>query len=327
MSTAHPEPADIKVSVAIFAYNHETFIAQAIESVLMQQTDFEYEVIIGEDCSTDDTRAIVRAYGERYLERIRLLLPESNQGGKANLVATLNACRGEYIALLDGDDYWTDPLKLQKQVDFLDRNPDFVLSCHDVDIVDFQGTFIAKHPGVYLGDKINLDDYLSHNYNVFHPASVVLRRGILNQIPDWFYRMRMADWPLFMLYLQRGPAHHIAESMAVWRHHTGGIWSMRPLIETYQKILQAIGILRGYLGKRYYRAFNRMESHYLVRLAGAYSQRREFTMAGQYAMAALRIHTSLPRQVRIKLIKIVLSGRFPKAYEEYTALRSVRRPR
>ena len=105
---------DVKVSVAMITYNHERFIAQAIESVLMQQTDFAVELVIGEDCSTDKTRAIVCAYGERYPERIRLLLPERNQGMIPNFVATMNACQGQYIALLEGDDYWTDRIQAAK---------------------------------------------------------------------------------------------------------------------------------------------------------------------------------------------------------------------
>ena len=126
-------PADVKVSVAMITYNHERFIAQAIESVLMQQTDFAVELVIGEDCSTDGTREIVRAYGERYPERVHPLLHEHNLGlkGHNNFVATLKACRGQYIALLEGDDYWTDPHKLQKQVDFLDGHPEYVGCFHN----------------------------------------------------------------------------------------------------------------------------------------------------------------------------------------------------
>ena len=108
MNAVNPDANDIKVSVCMITYNHERFIAQAIESVLMQETDFRVELVIGEDCSTDGTRAIVREFGERFPERIRLLLPEHNLGMMPNFVATLSACRGQYVALLEGDDYWTD---------------------------------------------------------------------------------------------------------------------------------------------------------------------------------------------------------------------------
>src|SRR5687768_16687744 len=113
----------MKVSVAMITYNHEAFVAQAIESVLMQKTDFDFELVIGEDCSTDKTREIVNGYKSKYGERIRVLLPAKNLGINRNLKQTLLACQGRYIALLEGDDYWTSSLKLQKQVNFLDTHP------------------------------------------------------------------------------------------------------------------------------------------------------------------------------------------------------------
>jgi glycosyltransferase involved in cell wall biosynthesis len=112
-----------KVSVCMMTYNHERFIAQAIESVLEQKTSFDLELVIGEDCSTDGTRKIVAEYARKYPEKIKAMFRETNLGMTANGIQTLRECRGRYIALLEGDDYWTDPLKLQKQVDFLDVHP------------------------------------------------------------------------------------------------------------------------------------------------------------------------------------------------------------
>ena len=100
-----------KVSVRIVTYNHERFIGQAIDSVLMQTVNFPYEIVIGEDCSTDNTRRIVMDYRDRYPDKIRLLLHEQNVGQHANIMRTEAACRGRYMANLDGDDYWTDPCK------------------------------------------------------------------------------------------------------------------------------------------------------------------------------------------------------------------------
>src|SRR3712207_1086613 len=102
----------MKVSVLMLAYNHEKFIAQALDSALMQQVNFDYEIVIGEDCSTDNTRDILIRYQKEYPHRIRLLLPEKNLGMHDNLIQTFKACRGDYIAFLEGDDYWTSPNKL-----------------------------------------------------------------------------------------------------------------------------------------------------------------------------------------------------------------------
>ncbi len=108
---------DIKVSVCMVTYNHARYIAQAVESVLAQRTDFPIEIVVGEDCSTDGTRGILVDLARRNSQTIRLRLAEYNQGGSSNFFGTLAACRGQYVAMLEGDDFWSSPDKLQKQVD------------------------------------------------------------------------------------------------------------------------------------------------------------------------------------------------------------------
>jgi glycosyltransferase involved in cell wall biosynthesis len=116
----------IKVSVAMITYNHERYIAKALDNVLSQSTNFDYEVIIGEDFSTDNTRSIIIDYQKRYPDKFQLLLNDKNIGMHKNTAQVLRACRGQYVALLEGDDYWTSTHKLQLQVDFLDRHPECV---------------------------------------------------------------------------------------------------------------------------------------------------------------------------------------------------------
>src|SRR5688500_13476797 len=113
----------VDVSVWITTYNHEKFIAEAIESVLRQQPSLSYEIVIGEDCSTDRTREIVLSYKEKYPDKIILYLPKQNTGMVQMTKKSYSFCTGRYVAWLDGDDYWVDPFKLQKQVDFLEANP------------------------------------------------------------------------------------------------------------------------------------------------------------------------------------------------------------
>ena len=130
------------VSVCCITYDHERYVAQAIESVLMQQTDFEVELVIGEDCSTDSTRALAQQYEKRYPGRVRVLTPSSNLGVMPNLMATMFACEGEYIALVEGDDHWTDVTKLQMQADMLRANPNHAFCFHDAE------TFVDGDLGV-----------------------------------------------------------------------------------------------------------------------------------------------------------------------------------
>ena len=118
------------LSVVTVTYNHEPFIAKCIEGVLMQQVSFPIELVIGEDCSTDGTRRICQEYAEKYPDLIRLIISDSNVGGLANERRVMTAARGKYVAYCEGDDYWTDPLKLKKQVDFLESHPEYTASFH-----------------------------------------------------------------------------------------------------------------------------------------------------------------------------------------------------
>ena len=111
------------VSVCMTAYNHEDYIAEAIESVLAQQTSFGMELVLGEDCSTDRTGPICREYAAKYPDRIRLVTSPGNVGMRANYRRTFDACRGKYVAYLDGDDWWTDPQKLELQVELMESDP------------------------------------------------------------------------------------------------------------------------------------------------------------------------------------------------------------
>src|SRR5438270_2038014 len=113
-----------KLTVLIITYNHAAFIKAAIDSVLMQDTSFDYEIIISEDCSTDGTRDILHHFAAAYPNRIRLLLSERNRNDNRVVRRGIEAARGMYIALLDGDDYWTCKHKLQRQVEFLDDHPE-----------------------------------------------------------------------------------------------------------------------------------------------------------------------------------------------------------
>lgn len=127
------------LSVFMITYNHEKYIAEAIESALMQKTSFKYEIVIGEDCSTDQTRETVLEYATRYADKVKPIYQERNVGANKNAASVREACKGKYIALLEGDDYGIDPLKLQKQVDFLEAHPDFSICFHRAKKVDTEG--------------------------------------------------------------------------------------------------------------------------------------------------------------------------------------------
>ena len=222
---AHP----VKVSVCIQTYNHERYIARALDSVLMQETDFDFEIIIGEDESSDGTREICIDYARRYPDRIRLFLRSREDvifingrpTGRYNFIQNLNAARGQYIALLDGDDYWTDPRKLQKQADLLDAHPEYALCFHAVYEMDEEGRQLRIIRPPQRKPVYTLRELLKHN---FIPAlSVMFRHHPQHHhMPDWFRETTAADWPLHILNATRGDIGYIDDIMGVYQRHRGG---------------------------------------------------------------------------------------------------------
>lgn len=202
------------VSVAMIAYNVSKYLGEAIESVLMQKTNFKVELVIGEDCSTDKTREIALSFQTKYPETIRVLLPEKNLGLTPNSVATQNACRGKYIALLDGDDYWTDENKLQKQVEFLEQNPEFSASGHQAERIFEDGS-----PSSLFGeteDRVyGLNDTITHRK--FHTSSLVYLRKYwvkTGGIPKNISSNERAIYPMLAIF---GKIKYFKESMCVYR--------------------------------------------------------------------------------------------------------------
>ena len=253
MNAPSPGPADVKVSVAMITYNHEQFIAEAIEGVLMQKTDFAVELVLGDDCSTDDTTSIIQDYAEKYPGKIKALLRSQNLGpahspGKNNLIAVLKACCGQYIALCEGDDFWTDPLKLHKQVVYLDARPECAMCFHNVMAV-YLDRQRASHSVCPPDQKeiSSLDDLLIMNF--IPTCSAVYRRGLFGKIPGWFHELPIGDWPLHVLNAQYGDIGYLNEVMAVFRVHAGGIWSSRDTVMRIKQWLPMYGPLYGHLGE------------------------------------------------------------------------------
>lgn len=218
---AHQTP---KLSVVVLAYNHEKFLRQALDSVLMQEVDFDYEVIVGEDCSPDGTRSIVQAYEQQYPDRLRPIYQPHNVGMGTNFRHCLEACRGEYIALLEGDDYWTDPRKLHKQVAWLEANPDFSLCFHPVADQHEDGSRPTGVPRQFMKDVYTFDDFLLPIYTVVSTGSIVLR-NVLPAWPAWLFTVKPIDFPLVVLYAEVGKVKLLPDVMGVYRIHPGGIWS------------------------------------------------------------------------------------------------------
>lgn len=134
------------VDIVMMAYNHGEYIAKALDSILMQKTRYTYRIIIGEDCSGDNTRQIIMNYYKQYADRMELYLWKKNIGMLPNAVNIMKGCSGKYVAFLEGDDYWTDPLKLEKQISFLENHPEFIGTAHNVREIDKNGN--SRHTAI-----------------------------------------------------------------------------------------------------------------------------------------------------------------------------------
>lgn len=212
------------VSICCITYNHCDFIRQCLDGFLMQKTDFAFEIIVHDDASTDGTTDIVKEYEMKYPKLFKVIIQKENQYSKGvNILSNVFGCAtGKYIAYCEGDDYWTDPLKLQKQLDFLENNPTYIMCSHRYDSY-FQ-----------LSDSFdyNLDDN-SRSYSLdllldggwlFHPLTVMFKRNTLEESPYYDCKIWM-DAVLFYFLLKRGPGYYLSDNMAVYRVHNSGVWS------------------------------------------------------------------------------------------------------
>jgi len=248
---------DINVSVSIVTYNQEKFIEQAIESVLMQKTNFDFEILIGEDDSSDGTREIVKRYGEKYTDRIKLFLNTRDQvvhidgrpTGRRNFINNIKNARGRYIAILEGDDYWTDPLKLQKQADFLDSRPDFSLCFHWAEWFNQDsGKFREEKKGPpTIKNFYSTDDLLEYN-NFLATCSVMFRNGLFEEFPSWYWEVSFGDFALHFLNASFGKIGFLNESMSVYRNHGGSIYGGSDPIYNLRRGLKTLSFIASRMG-------------------------------------------------------------------------------
>lgn len=253
------------VSVVCIAYNHEAFISQAIEGVLMQKTSFPIELIIGEDCSTDRTREICKTYKEKHPEIIKLMLPEKNLGMMPNFIATLQEGKGKYIAICEGDDYWTDQLKLQKQVDFMEANKDFVACGHETLVICYlteppnQITVTnwlgIKQKNIYTGEEFITSAY------PFHTSAIVFRNEIIfdKKVQEIFLGAFLGDRTLYAFLGNLGKVYFFDETMSVYNMRNSGIAATlhgNTLINNFKNIIKTHKKIDSYFNKKNNTAFN-----------------------------------------------------------------------
>jgi glycosyltransferase involved in cell wall biosynthesis len=218
------------VSICCITYNHKKFISQAINSFLMQETNFHFDIIVADDCSNDGALDILKTFSDKYPDKIKLISTEKNLGTHGNLMNCLKFCTGKYIAICEGDDYWTDPLKLQKQVDFLENNSSYVICCHYTRVINENGKTLYVHPNP-VPIEHTYYDLLAGRQEETKTATVVYRNTLgIHQLftTSWFTNCYAGDkiFKLFATSYTGGKIFVMPQVMSCYRNHSGGVWSM-----------------------------------------------------------------------------------------------------
>jgi glycosyltransferase involved in cell wall biosynthesis len=293
----------ITVNICMITYNHQEYIAEAIEGVLKQVVNFKITLIIGEDCSTDKTRNICEEYAKKNPDKIKLLAPEKNLGMMQNFVRTMKECDGKYVAYIEGDDYWIDNFKLQKQVDFLEANPDFSSCFHNVIIKEERTGELQELRNLekkewVLHNSLNKDIFSTEDvlgpWFIPSPSLVFLNYADF-KLPNWFYNCVYGDLPFMLLLTLRGKLKYVDEVMAVYRIHDGG---MSAVHKVYDKIMVMVYV---------YASFDihtKYEYHTAIRNAVMYEVDRHIPKKENIHFSKQSIEVSLLKNVYRKIVAI-----------------------
>lgn len=239
----------MRLSVCIVTYNHEGYIEQCIRSALSQITNFDYEVVVGEDKSSDATALVLRRLEREAGSKLRVIYRDENMGAGANFESTLAYCQNEYVAFLEGDNFWTDPHKLQLQVDLLDQSPSMSFCFHRTSSLHTDET----HHRFVLPQNdfpaVNSFDALLQKSNPVAFGSMVVRRNLLADMPAWTRDLKLGDWPICMMLAREGEFGYLASDMSRQRMHDNGSWSRLPphlrSLYVLQMMFRAHGLLEG----------------------------------------------------------------------------------
>lgn len=303
--TEVPQPV---ISVRTSTYNHASYIKQCIDGVLRQKTTYAMEYIIGEDYSTDGTREIVFEYAKKYPNIIRVVTADYNVGMKANGQRCINRCRGKYMAICEGDDYWSDPYKLQKQVELLEQNEKATLAYTGFQTVDFVGNAISRPMYNYYASISSSGDvfYRLLRGNFILTLTTCFRRDILlsdevQQAPTTI------DYLLFLIAAAKGDAIYMPEKTSCYRQHCSSIMATAPKVVSNQT-LDAFK----YVAELYVKGAIRRRSMVNNLLINIFIMRRAIGLYIQNDRYLLRIILSIKKSMLVFVVPAVLEICFCK---------------
>lgn len=270
------------VDVVMPTYNHGQYVAQAIESVLMQKANFAYRLYVADDCSTDNTQEIVSSYARKFPDRMVAIFAPRNIGilSKERLaIKVFRERAARYVVLLEGDDYWTAPDKLQKQVDFLESHPECSVCFHPVTwFYDDPSNLAPNWPGhnsiwpEKFREFSDIEDVLR---GVFMQTSSVLLRnsiGLLRGFPDWFFTLKWGDWPIFIMHAAEGKIGCLPEVMSAHRKHSEGLTRQMNDLSIYADTIRMYEHVNAQLAFKYNTLIRSLIADNYYKLTLAYAQ-------------------------------------------------------
>lgn len=225
--------SDILVSIKCLVYNHESYIRQCLDGFVMQKTNFAFEAIVHDDASTDGSAAIIREYAEKYPDIIKPIYETENQyskhdGSIRRIMDAAVSPSSKYMAPCEGDDYWTDPLKLQKQIDFLEKNPDFTMVCNRTKLYsEKQKKYIGENYCYNQDRTVRTKDVIYRSGLFISTCSIVYRKSIKDNYPKYCTECKVSDYPLQIMAAMKGKIYYFNDIMSVYRTENAESWSRR----------------------------------------------------------------------------------------------------
>ncbi len=238
------------MSVLLVTYNHAKYVAQALDSILMQRTDFDFEIVAVDDCSSDSTLNIIKEY-EKQHSQLRVLPAEANLGISRNYQRGFAACRGEYIAVLEGDDYWISPRKLQAMSAFLKRNPRCSFCFHRIIRYDPHPESVAVYPAHWTAEQILTPNELARGNFIGGMSTCVYRREIIAALKPQVWQLNIREWLFNLVVAEHGPIGYVPQILSIYRAHPEGIWSLKSVGETLPEFLRLINSYDEFLDFRF----------------------------------------------------------------------------
>lgn len=302
------------VSIICLTYNQEKYVRDCLDGFVMQQTSFPYEVLIYDDASTDGTPTIIQEYAEKYPSIFKPTLYKKNnysQGlGYVGLYTGIKEAKGKYVAYCEGDDYWTDPQKLQKQVDFLETHPEYEICAHEVMVKYAEGKEVAFSDFEHnLLISVKMSDYTFDDIltgNIIHISSMMYRNFHM-KLPEWLSQISACDMVLFRLLGEKGRLHILPDTMSVYRDHHDSLTNSNNEYDSSIKYYTQLSIpvlekLNIYWNRKYQNKIYPIIAQYYAECAWLYTRRsmRSIRLCKQMMHAAKRYDKKAARRYFLK---------------------------